>query len=32
MKAGTLGFTPICTEGTFEDQLYYMNDEKSNYL
>ena len=26
MKAGTLEFTPICTEGTFEDQLYYMNE------
>lgn len=25
-KAGTLDFVPTCTEGTFEDQLYYMNE------
>lgn len=26
MKAGTLDFKPTSTEGTLEDQLYYMNE------
>lgn len=26
MAAGTLDFTPKCTQGTLEDQLYYMNE------